>query len=151
MASIGLGCAGCGSPFVAHGVTKVGSDFSPPAKATWSTPNCQVEKAKRITDVMSYTLIDYNGAPGLLWRARDGGGDAYVVTNRWTDEKGDHYFRWITGSAMISVSGGFDAILPKDPGAATLVVYDKSDVTAEGGVTKPAMTPVGTCAMVLGK
>ena len=63
MASIGLGCAGCGSPFVAHGVTKVGSDFSPPAKATWSTPNCQVEKAKRITDVMSYTLIDYNGAP----------------------------------------------------------------------------------------
>jgi hypothetical protein len=101
------------------------------------------------SDGASYKLVDHQGRPALLARFRNG--DLALTTNHWLGSNGEHhFFTWITGSALVSVKGGSEYVIPKDLGAAAVVNYSDSSVNEEGGVSKPTGSPTSNCKMIPG-
>ena len=80
---------------------------------------------------------------GLFERSADGSGS--VLTNKWTDDKGDHYFGWVKKT-------GWEYVFPKDATAQPMrLVYVQLTIDKQGEVTKPS-SPVGaTCPLVASK
>jgi hypothetical protein len=133
---------GCASWFM-NGGKLVDEDYAPEVKAAYRIVGCRVladgSAIPGPTGTVFMLVSDTDGA-GLFERSDDGTGA--VINNRWSDEKGDHYFGWVQ-------SNGWEYVIPADPSAKPVrIVYSGLATTQEGTITKPASAPVATCELV---
>jgi hypothetical protein len=85
-----------------------------------------------------YYLLNGQGGPELFERSNDGTGA--VITNRWQDERGMHFFTWVGGT-------GWEYLLGADGSAIRLVYQGFNGQTFPDGTYRPVTQHMATCQM----
>jgi hypothetical protein len=143
LASICVLSSGCASMFM-NGGKLVDAHYKPAVKASYRAETCTTKEGTSVPGPpVTFQLVQEGPITGIFERSPDGSGA--VITNHWSDDKGDHYFGWVQ-------STGWEYVMPKDPAApATRLVYVGLQRSEEGGVTKPTSAVGATCALVVAK
>jgi hypothetical protein len=133
---------GCASMFM-NGGKLVENDYAPPVKASFVVPKCHMTDGTPIDGPSNivFQLVQEPTQLAIFERSADGTGA--VITNTWSDGKGDHYFGWVQAQ-------GWEYVIPRDPSVQPVrFVYANLQVGEVGTVTKP-LTPVSAiCPMIL--
>jgi hypothetical protein len=128
-----------------NGGKLVDKGYAPTVKASYSVPTCKMVDGSSVNgpaDIVFQVVQDATDT-GVFERAKDGSGS--VITNRWSDDKGDHYFGWVK-------STGWEYVIPKDPaGQPVRLVYVNLQTAKVGTATKPTTPLSATCPMVATK
>jgi hypothetical protein len=142
LAASGIIAIGCASWFM-NGGKLVESDYAPKVKASYRVPTCtNLADGSSIAGPadITFLLVEDAGGPGVFERSPDGTGA--VITNRWSEADGEHYFGWVQAN-------GWEYIVPSDPSRKpTRVVYTSIETKQEGTVTKPTSAPAAKCDML---
>jgi hypothetical protein len=137
--------AGCASWFM-NGGKLVDKGYAPTVKAAYKAPTCKnlVDGSNIAGPDVVYQLVQDEQGTGIFERSPDGTGA--VITNHWTDDKGDHYFGWVQNN-------GWEYVIPPEPAGKTAmrIAYSSLQTKAEGTITKPTSPPMATCEMVPAK
>jgi hypothetical protein len=136
--------SGCGTFDLAG--SKAHKGVPPEAKGTWTVPACEVvadgSKAPAPTD-QTYYLAQTETGPVLYELDPKGNGTA--ITNRWTDEQGDHFMTYLRGSFA------WEYVIPASGGRGARMTYLPTRYkveTVDGALKLVSGTPTHRCAMV---
>jgi hypothetical protein len=132
---------GCASWFM-NGGKLVKDDYKPSVKTSYTVTSCKtIADGKPLNGPAGivFKLVEDEAGRGLFEQSADGSGA--VITNAWSDEKGDHYFGWVQSS-------GWEYVIPTDSAQTPVrVIYTGVKLRKEGEVTKPISEPVAICEM----
>jgi hypothetical protein len=133
-----LALAGCASMFM-HGGDLVGAGYQ-------AQPIVTFRAEGTVPDGVTYSIVrTLDGGQGIFERSADGSGT--VITNRWRDAQGDHFFGWV-GS-----SHGYEYVFPADrsqPGVKIVYPAGYYSVSTDAqGVERPVPSmPMQPVAML---
>jgi hypothetical protein len=133
--------AACAASWFVNGGKLVDKSYAPTVKSSYMVTTCMMSGGAEVNGPAGvvFQLVQEGAEVGIFERAADGSGA--VITNRWSDEKADHYFGWVQ-------SQGWEYVIPKDPAVEpTRLVYVGLQTEDMGPFTKPTSPASATCPM----
>ncbi len=131
----------CASMFM-NGGKLVDKGYAPAVTSTWAAPSCKLTTGETVAGPagLKFQVAQEGPEAGVFEKSPDGSGA--MITNRWSDEVGDHYFGWVQAS-------GWEYVFPRTPGQQPArVVYTGLQVAKVGTASKPVTPVSAVCPLV---
>ena len=144
--ALSLGSTGCVSWFLNGAQEHVGAPTEYVARFT--VPRCTMIDGTEAPGAAGQWYFLAQDARGLVLYELDSHGEGSAIRNWWSDEHGQHFFVWVSGSH------GWVFSFPSDRSQLpTRMVFPAGSYTTstnDDGVTIPFGQPQATCPMVPG-
>ena len=139
--------AGCANWFL-NGATMHSAGVPQNATARFTVPSCTMSNGTPIAGPAGQSYYLAQEARGPVLYELDANGSGAAITNHWSDERGVHFFTWVSGNAgwVFTFPHSRDQL----PTRWVFEAGTYGTTVMPNGATSPTGQPTASCQMVPG-